>query len=251
MSARQLAAVAAIALTTFTIAAAMDTADARLRGGRAVIHTQRGTATATSQVSRTRGSRIRDASITGENGRTRSVHDERTWDRQAGTYDRDHTTTFNDGSTRSVDVDAQRTGQGQYSATRTVTGRDGETRTQTGDFTSQRTDDGRVVSGQIQTQNHGEVDVTRDISHQDGTRTASTVATLEDGRTITSDSTRTRDGADVSYSRDTTFADGSTRAVNRERDGNGDGTGTITRTVTGRNGDTRTQTGDYVVTRTP
>lgn len=251
MYARRFAAVAAMALTGFTINAAMDVADARVRSGRAAIHTQRGDATATSRVEHHRGSRVRDANVTGENGRTRSVHDERTWDRQDGAYQRDHTTTFNDGSTRNVSVDAERTGQGQYSATRDVIGRNGETRTQTGQFETQRTGDGRTTTGEIQTQNHGEVEVSRNVSHQDGVRTTSTAATLEDGRTITSDSTRVRDGADVSYQRDTTFADGSTRSIDRERDGNGDGTGTVTRTVTGRNGQTHTQSGEYEVTRTP
>lgn len=141
MHAKHFAAVAAIALTMFAISAGIGAADARVRSGHAVIHTQHGnaTATATSRVERHRGSRVRDATVTGENGRTRSVHDERTWNRRDGTYDRDHTTTFNDGSTRNVSVDAQRTGQGEYSATRTITGRNGQIRTQTGEFEVTRT----------------------------------------------------------------------------------------------------------------
>ena len=100
---------------------------------------------------------------------------------------------------------------------------------------------------------NGRHSVTRDSSftHTRGARERDTTWTGENGRTRTTDVTRTHDGNDASYNRDTTFADGTSRSIDRERDGNGDGTGEITRTITDRQGDTRTQTGSYEVSRQP
>jgi hypothetical protein len=216
--------------------------------------------------------------ITGENGRQRTIHDERSRDRQAGVATHDRTTTFNDGSTRTVEAERLRTGQGQYSASREVTGRNGETRVQTGDFNVTRTENGRTVTGDINTTNAGQIDYTRNVSRDEGTRSVNSSAVFEDGTSIARQSqgscangscasngsvtgrngqtttweqsrTRTENGAVLE--RDVTFADGSTRSVDAERTGNGDGTGTVTRSVTGRDGETRTQTGTYDVTRTP
>jgi hypothetical protein len=251
------AAIAAIALSALTVSGSFSEADARRRG---------------------QGSVAREATVTGQNGRQRTTNQERTWNRREGTATRDRTTTFNDGSQRNVESERLRTAPGEYSASREVTTRNGETRVQTGDFTVDRTENGRTINGDINTSNHGQVDYTRDISRQDGVRSVNSSATFEDGTSInrssqgscangvcnssgevtnrqgaatTWEQTRARTDTGATLSRDTTFADGTTRAVDAERVGNGDGTGTLSRTVTGRDGETRTQTGTYEVTRTP
>jgi hypothetical protein len=229
-------------------------------------------------VRRQRGARTRDAQATGPNGATTSVHDERSWNRAEGEATHDRTRTFANGDTRSVSSDVERTAPGEYAATRTVTGRDGETRTQTGAFTVPPTETGRAVTGDIQTEHLGQVDYARSVSRDNGVRKVNAAATFEDGSTIARTGaagcdgagtctasgeivnragettawtqSRTRNGADAAYDRATTFSDGSTRTVAVARDGNGDGTGAVTRTVTGRDGETRTQTGVYDVNRT-
>ncbi|MDX2234221.1 MAG: hypothetical protein NW200_06955 [Hyphomonadaceae bacterium] len=268
---------AAVALLAGPPLAAPD-AEARTRNGSAQIQTQRGTATVNGAVSRTRGERTRAATVTGPNGRTSAVTDTRRRDREASAYSRDRTRTFDDGSTRAVTVDAQKTGEGAFSASRTVTGRGGETRTQTGDFTRTATDDGRTVSGRIETQNRGAVDYNREVAIDGNSRSVNAAATFEDGTSRTRAVTTVRDpvtGAvtnDASYvnrrggetsvvsirtptdngvvvARDATFADGSTRAVDRTRTNTGDGVATIERTVTGRNGETRSQSATVSVDR--
>jgi hypothetical protein len=250
------AAVAAIALSALTVSAAFSEADARRRSG----------------------SVAREVAVTGQNGQQRTVSEQRTWNRGEGVATRDRTTTFNDGSQRTIEVERLRTAPGQYSASREVTGRNGETRVQTGDFTVQRAENGRTITGDINTTNRGQINYTKDISRQDGVRSVNSSATFEDGTSIsrasqgscdagvcsasgavtnrqgnttTWDQTRTRTDTGATLSRDTTFADGSTRSVDAERVGNGDGTGVVTRTIVNRDGETHTQTGTYEVTRTP
>lgn len=128
-----LAAIAATALM-----ASAGAADARVRHVSGTWQTPRGVFTGDSTVTRGRGFRDRNAVFTGPNGRQRTVQDNRTWDAQAGTYDRDHTVTYADGKTRTVDVDVQRTAPGQYAFERDVTGRNGQTRTQTGTYVIHR-----------------------------------------------------------------------------------------------------------------
>lgn len=275
---KRMIATTAFAIAALTAAAVYDTADARTRRAHGSVTSQHGTVTAERVTHRERGSRTRDTTITGANGRQRSAHDERTWNREEGTYSRDHVTTYGDGSQRSVDVDGVRTGQGQYSVDRSVTGRNGETRTQSGDFSVERGDGVRTVTGDINTSNNGQIDYQRTVTHDQGSRSVNASATFEDGTSITRQSSgscaggtcsssgvvtqrdgdqtsweqsRTRTENGVTRARDVTFADGTTRSVDAERTGNGDGTGTISRTVTGRNGETRTQTGEYEVDRTP
>lgn len=277
-NARNWTAVAAIAFTALTVSAAYSEADARGRRTQGQVTTQRGTYSGQAEVNRERGQRTRNAQVTGPNGGQRTVEDNRTWDREAGAYSHDRNTTYADGTNRNVDTDVVRTGEGQYSATRQVTGRNGETRTQTGDFTVTQTESGRNVSGDINTTNAGQIDYNRNVSRGAGTRAVESSATFEDGtsRTRSSstacaegtcassgvvtnrnggqtswDQTRTRTETGVIVDRDVTYPDGSSRSVDRERVGNGDGTGVINRSVTGRNGETRTQTGTYEVTRTP
>lgn len=270
----RLAGVAAAALVVSFLVASIDDADARTRRTRGAVTTGRGVATGEATTTRERGSRVRDATVTGPNGGQVSNHDARTWNRQEGTYSRDHTTTFNDGSQRGVEVDAVRTGEGQFSATREVTGRNGEVRTQTGDFTVTQTEGGRAVTGDISTTNAGQIDYQRNVTRGEGTRGVEASATFEDGTSIQRsssaacanaacasqtvitgrdggqtviDQSRTSTDAGVVLERDTTFADGTTRSIDRERVGNGNGTGTVTREVTGRNGEVRTQTGEYEI----
>jgi hypothetical protein len=262
------------ALTLFAFSAAIDTADARERRTRAVVTGERGTAVRDSTVQRERGTRTRDTTWTGQNGRQRSVYDQRTRDPSAGTYSREHEVTGRNGNTRNVSTEAQRTGEGAFTVNRDVTGRNGETRTQSGDFTVTRTEDGRSVAGDIATSRNGQVDYTRDVARGDGARSVNATATFEDGTSIQRASSgscaggacsasgqvtnrqgettsweqsrvRTENGA--TFSRDATYADGTTRSVDRAREGNGDGTGTVTRTAVDRRGETHTQTGSYVI----
>ena len=276
---RQSSAFLMAALIATGALAATTPADARGRRGQATVQTQRGTFQGQSQVQRSRGQRTRDASVSGPNGRQSSVHDDRAWSRAEGTYSHDRQRSYANGDTRSVETDAQRTAPGEWSAERSVVGRNGETRTQSGDFSAARTETGRVVNGDIQTSNAGQVDYQREVSHGPDGRSVTSTATFEDGTSVSRQSSgscdgdgqcarstaltnragattqieeqrvRTENGA--SYERDTTFSDGGSREIERQRVGNGDGTGALSRTVTGRNGETRTQSGTYAVERTP
>ncbi len=272
----------ALGALALSAASVVTVADAGARGRRVSgqVQTQRGTATVQRDTVRSRGERSRTTTATGPNGRTTSATESRTRDREEGTYARDRDRTYADGSTRSVDVDAQRTGEGTYSASRTVTGRDGDTRTQTGDFTRTTTEDGASVSGLIQTQNAGAVDYQRDVSRADGARAVTSTSTFDDGTTRSRTSATARDASTgvvtssaavtnrqgetrattavrtptengSTYARDTTFADGSTRAVDRTTTRDGEGGATVDRTVTGRNGETRTQTGVFTIEPLP
>jgi hypothetical protein len=241
---------AAVALTALAVpAATFDDADARVRRAEGTITTNRGAYSGNAEVRRSRGARDRTATVTGPNGGSRHVEDSRRWGDGLRTHDR--TATFNDGSQRTVESEVLRTGDGTYSGARQVTGRNGDTRVQTGDFTVNRTDNGRVITGDINTSNAGQIDYTREITRSDGVRSVDAAATFEDGSTLSRSSDRARTENGATYSNDVTFRDGSTRSVDTVRTGNGDGTGIIERTVTGRNGETRTQTGAYEVTRTP
>jgi hypothetical protein len=256
--------------TAFTV----PDADARDRRVSGKVQTQRGTTTVQRDTMREPGMRTRSTSATGPKGRTTSATETRTRDREAGTATRDRDRTYADGTTRSVDSEVQRTGEGTYATSRTVTGRDGETRTQTGDFTRTKTEDGASVSGAIQTQNNGVVDYQRDVTRGDGSRAVTSSSTFEDGTSIARSSATSRDAATgvrtttgsvtnrqgetttttsvrtptengATVARDTTFADGTTRSVDRNAARDGEGGATVDRTVTGRGGKTRTQTGVF------
>lgn len=270
-----LALCAAAAFAVFTGMAAVDVADARVRR-QVTVHGEHGAAHA--EVRRSRGSRTRDATVTGPDGEQRTSHDERRWNRRAGSYSRDHATTFADGTTRRVDTDIRRTGRGEFSVSREVTGRDGETRTQNGDFAVERAANVRTVTGDIETSNHGHIDYTRSVARENGARNINSAATFEDGTSIARSSTascangvctssgvitgrdggqtrwqatRTRTENGVRLRRQVTYPDGTTRIVDQVREGDGDGEGAITRTVTDRNGETTTHTGEYEIDRTP
>jgi hypothetical protein len=250
MKLQTLTAAALVALAALAVpAATVSDADARVRRAQGSVTTNRGTYNGNAEVRRSRGARDRSATVTGPNGGSRSVEDSRNWGEGAYTHDR--TTTFNDGSQRHVESEVLRTGEGTFSGTREVTGRNGETRTQTGDFSVERGENGRVVTGAINTTNGGQIDYAREFTRGDGVRSVDATATFEDGSSISRSSDRTRTENGATFSNDVTFRDGSTRSVDTIRTGNGDGTGVIDRTVTRRNGNTRTQTGAYEVTRTP
>jgi len=237
-------ALGALALSAASVVTVTD-ADARGRRVSGQVQTERGTATVQRDTMRTRGERSRSTTATGPNGRSTTATETASRDRAEGTYSRGRDRTYADGSTRSVDVDAQRTGEGAYTASRTVTGRDGETRTQTGDFTRTKTENGANVSGAVQTQNHGAIEVQRDVMRADGTRSVVTTATNEAGATRSATAVRTQTQTGSTYARDTTFADGSTRAIDRTTTRDGEGGAVVDRTVTGRDGETRTQTGVF------
>ena len=243
-------ALGALALGAATVIHIPD-ADAKGRRATGQVQTHRGTATVQRDTFRSRGERSRTTTATGPNGRTTTATDNRTRDHAEGTYTRDRDRTYADGATRSVDVDAQRTAPGEYSASRTVTGRNGDTRTQTGEFNRTATENGASVSGTIQTQNHGALDYQRDVTRENGVRSVTASTTNENGATRTTNAVRTPTADGSTYSRDTTFANGATREVDRTTTRDGAGGATVDRTVTGRNGDTRTQTGTFTTTPLP
>jgi hypothetical protein len=231
------------AAALFSLSAA--NADARERSGRAEIQTKRGTAVAERSVSREKSAASRERSVTRP-----------------------------DGATRSVEASRTRTGPGAWEADRTVTGPNGNTRSQSGDFATTRTDNGRTVTGVIETDKRGAVDYRKDIVRGEDGRTVSATGTFQDGAswsrtgaadcdkgvgcasngtftnragdtTVWSQSrTKTEDGWDKS--RDVTFADGATRSVDVDTTKTGQGQATFDRTVTARDGQTRTQTGTIV-----
>lgn len=254
-------------------------ADARERRSAGSVTTQRGTYHGEAVRTRQPGQSTRDATITGPNGRQQSVSQQRQRDAEAGTASTDRTRTFSDGSSRNVNNQVQQTGEGAYAAQRTVTGRNGETRTQTGEFETTRTENGRSTTGQIQTQNAGSVDYQRDVARSANGRAVSSSATFEDGTSVSRESqTACAQGAGCTTSatltdrqgrqtsstqnvqrtdtgavlaRDTTFPDGSTRSVDTATNRNGDGSASATRTVTGRDGQTRSQTAQGSTSVTP
>lgn len=241
---------AALAACAGFVATASD-AEARERGRRVVVTGQGDNGPFNGQVDTTarQGSRNREGVFTGPNGGQTTVRGEQTWNRDDGTFSSNRSRTFNDGTSRSVDVTGQAS-DGQSSWSRTATGRNGQTNTQTGAFTTSRTDTGRQTTGVITTENHGQIDVSRQTSRGPDGRTLTASQTFEDGTSITRNanqdcdrSARTCERTDV-----TTFRDGSTRTVTGASQGNGDGTGVWSRQATGRNGETRTQTGTYSVT---
>lgn len=270
-----LIAAAAIAVTFAPIADAA----ARERRSSGSVTTQRGTIQGDSVRTRQPGQATRDATITGPNGRQQTVSQRRQRDVAAGTASTDRTRTFSDGSSRNVNNQLERTGQGTYEVDRTVTGRNGETRTQSGQFETTRTENGRNTTGQIQTQNAGSIDYNRDVTRSENGRAVSSTATFEDGTSLsrasqtacaqgagctTSATVTNRQGREVSstqnvqrtqtgaaLARDTTFADGTTRSVDTVTTRNGDGSASAARTVTGRNGQTRSQTAQGSTEVTP
>jgi hypothetical protein len=224
------------------------------------------------------GSSTRERTVTGQNGRSNTVRTERTRDRDAGTYSKDRTRTYNDGSTRTTELDTQKTGEGAWSANRTVTGRNGETRTQSGDFTAEKTESGRVITGDIQTEKRGQIDYTKEVSRGEDGRSVNSSATFEDGTAITRSSTsscvqgagcssqtavtnrqgetttiaqtRTKTEDGWTKNRETTLPNGGVRTTTV--DGQKTETGAnVTRTVVTPQGETRTQTGAVTVTKTP
>jgi hypothetical protein len=233
---------ALFAAAAFVALSGAVSADARERSSRTEIQTKRGTAVAERSVSRENGAASREITRTGPNGKSRSLESSRT-----------------------------KTGPGAWEGERTVTGPNGKSRTQTGEFSAVKTETGRTVTGAIQTQNNGAVDYSKSITRGADGRTVAATGTFEDGtswsrtaavdcdkgvgcqssgaftnragetKTWSQSRTKTEDGWDKS--RDVTFADGTTRSVDVDATKTGQGQASFDRTVTGRDGQTRTQTG--------
>ncbi len=275
---RKLEVLLAAAVLAATFAPIAD-ASARERRSAGSVTTQRGTYQGQAVRTRQPGQVSRDATVTGPKGAQQSVSQRRQRDAAAGTASADRTRTFSDGSSRNVNNQVQQTGEGAYAAQRTVTGRNGETRTQTGQFATTPTENGRSTTGQIQTQNGQSVDYNRDVSRSENGRAVSSSATFADGTSASRESqTACAQGAGCTTSatltdrqgrqtsstqnvqrtdtgavlaRDTTFPDGSTRSVDTATTRNGDGSASATRTVTGRDGQTRTQSAEGSTSVTP
>lgn len=192
------------------------------------------------------GQRSTRTSIIGENGRTLSKDKNLSVDREAGLAERSKTVTGPDGKTRSVDVTATKTDEGQYDLNREVTGFNGDTRTQTGSGTFEKTDQGYTASGSL-TGEKGQTTFDRSAVREDGVRTVSGTATGPGGAVRTVD--REHNFKDGSYdaTRTLTGPDGKTRTVDTEaaRDGNAVAG---TKTVTGPQGNSRTTTFSGVAT---
>ena len=105
--------------------------------------------TITRDVERGDGERTTRTSVKGENGRSVTQDKNLNIDREAGLAERSKTVTGPDGKTRSVDVTATKTGEGQYDLNREVTGFNGETRTQSGGGTLEKTGNGYNASGSL------------------------------------------------------------------------------------------------------
>jgi hypothetical protein len=163
----------------------------------------------------------RQVTVSGANGGGFTATGSGSRDREAGTWQRNRDTLFNNGSTRSVTVDGQTTGPGAADVTRTVTGRNGETRTQTGAVQTTRTETGRITTGDWQGEN-GAFSTSREVVRQENGRTIHQSVVSENGRTRSSDTAFTRTAP---------------------------GEGTFNRTVTGPGGNTRNQEGTVTRTR--
>lgn len=232
----------------------------------------RGTVTGTRQTTREPGALNRSTTISGANGKSTTLDQSRQRDRAAGTASANRTRVFGDGTTRQVDKSAQRGEPGQVSGTRTVTGRDGQIRSQSGSVATTRTENGFTRNAIVETE-RGAASSSVDVARTDTGFTRSQTTTGPDGNVVTRNDEVARDpetGA-VFRNRSTTFPDGTsalattTRSVDPET---GAATKTVsgatragepfsgqrvitrtengvavTRTVTGPNGETRTQTG--------
>ena len=85
-----------------------------------------------------------------------------------------------------------------------------------------------------------------------GERSRTTTVTGANGRTTTATDTRARDrqAGTATHEHDRTYADGATRSVDANAQRTGAGTYSASRTVTGRDGESHTQTGDFTRTAT-
>ncbi|MFT3726557.1 MAG: hypothetical protein QM759_01865 [Terricaulis sp.] len=97
----------------------------------------------------------------------------------------------------------------------------------------------RHFGGVITGSRGGQSTVSRDVWARGRDRSASTTVTGPQGRTRQVDTARDIDPGQRSASRDVTYADGSTRSVDRSATRTGPGEWSIERDVTGRNGETR------------
>ncbi|MES1203206.1 MAG: hypothetical protein ABUS57_17350, partial [Pseudomonadota bacterium] len=234
-----------VALAALALAGGLEAADARPRGRhvQGQVLTQHGTLGVDRSVQRDKGLRSRSTTVTGPNGGQVSGARSTAIDREAGTLDRAKDQTFRDGSTRNVDLGVTKTGDGQFTSERTITGRNGETRTQTGDFAVAKTADGRTVTGDINTPNAGQIDYSKTVARTENGRSVNAVSTFEDGTTrtrasstacadgtcategaltrrngneLTRAATRTKTDDGSVKSATTTFADGTTRNLDRD-----------------------------------
>jgi hypothetical protein len=197
-------------------------------------------------IERGDGQRSVRSSITGKNGKTATSETSRVIDREAGIAERSKIVTGPEGNTRSVDVTATKTGEGQYDLNREVTGFNGDTRTQTGSGSITKTDTGYSSSGSL-TSEKGTTTFDRSATREDGVRTVSGTATGPGGAVRTLDRERDYNAGTYDSTRTLTSADGKTRSVETEavRDGNAvEGS----KTVTGPQGNTRTTTFSGAVT---
>ena len=109
---------------------------------------------------------------------------------------------------------------------------------------------GRRLEGVVTGARGHQATVARDISARGRDRSAHTSISGENGRTRDVWRSRDIDPGARSRSSDVTFSDGATRSVDRTATRTAPGEWTVEREVTGRNGETRTQTGSANVTHT-
>jgi hypothetical protein len=187
------------------------------------------------------GARERTAKIVGARGGQATVS--RSMNRGERSVSRD--VALPSGATRSVDRNAVRTGDGQWSVDREVTGRNGETRTQTGAATVARTENGRTVSGALVGAN-GQSTFNRTVSTEDGVRSVEGNAMSSNGGVRTVDRMIDSNSGVMNATRMLTGPSGATRTADVAATREGDAI-SMERTVTGPGGNTRTSSGELSV----
>lgn len=110
----------------------------------------------------------------------------------------------------------------------------------------------RHVSG-TWTNHRGTYTGSADVVRTRGFHSRNAVITGPNGgqRTVSDQRAWNRQAGTYSHNRRVTFADGTSRTVDADARRTAPGQWEYSRTVTGRNGQTRTQTGTYVITRHP
>ncbi len=194
----------------------------------------------TRDVERGDGQRSARTSVTGQNGKSATLEKNGAIDREAGVAERSKTFTGPEGNTRTVDVTATKTGEGQYDLNREVTGFNGDTRSQTGSGTFTKTDNGYSASGAL-TGEKGTSTFNRSATREDGVRTVTGAATGPGGGVRTVDREHDYEAGTYEATRALTGPEGKTRTVETNAVREGDAVNG-SKTVTGPQGNTRTTT---------
>lgn len=133
-------------------------------------------------VTKSKGRKTREGSVTNQEGETATRSSERLRDKAAGTTSYSSTTTGPDGRTATTNRTATKTGEGTASTTGTRTGFNGETSTYAG--TVARTEEGRAATGTITGPDGKTAAVNTTATHGGGEANKATTFTGQDGKTV-------------------------------------------------------------------